>query len=402
MNKIFLTAICLIAVVFASNAQEEEFDAYKISPISATYGKKGLNLKSESGNFTSNIGIRMQFRFYTPFDADPRSIPGFATNVRPTIRIRRARLKMKGNAWQPYLKYNFEYDFPTSTLLNAFMRIEKWKGFSAIVGQCKIPYSRERVISSASQTLVERSLVNRAFTVDRQIGVTLYGNFGAERVANFSYWAGIYTGTGILGSINDDDNMMYMGRFQWNFAGKPIDIGEPDSKIDDPDHFRGSIALAGVTNISPYTRFSSSGGSQVDVFSSGDPGQYKVDQLEEDLVIKFKGISLLQEFHYKVIDDLINDTEIQMKGVFAQVGIFPGYLINGMTKKLQFAVRYGYDDENTAASDSQYRDEFIIGANYYMNGFRHRLQTDFTVTNLHTPVETLHARRFRIQWDITF
>ena len=404
MNKIFLTALCFVAVIFNSFSQEKP-EAFKSSPVTATYSDKGLELKSASGNFSSSVGIRFQFRFFTPYDADPRSIEGFTTDVRPTFYIRRARLKIKGHAWRDYLKYNFEYDFPTSTLLNAFMKVEKWKGFNVMIGQYKAPFNRERVISSAEETMIERSIVNRAFTIDRQLGSTFYGNFGAESVANFSYWASVYTGVGILGTVNDDDNMMYAGRFQWNFAGSPIDIGESDSKVSENDGLRGAIAFAAATNISPYTRFSSSGGGFLDPFEEflrGEPGQYKVDQWAEDLVLKYKGLTLLQELHIKTVDDRVNDLIIDMRGIFGQVGFYPGYFFDGVTKKLQFAFRYAYDDENTSDNVTTYRDEWTFGVNYYLNGFRNRLQTDFSLTNLHLPDQTINASRFRIQWDITF
>ncbi len=399
-KKAFLT---LAAIFFAlvTYCQENNPSDEK-GKVVARYDKNGLNIESTDGFFSLQPELRFQFRFYSSFDSNPRSADGFHADKRPSIIIRRARLKAKGHVGKEFIKYDFEYELAASRLLNANLKFEKWRGFSARIGQYKVPYNRERDISSGKQTLIERSIVNRAFTIDRQVGITIYGNFGAESIANFDYIAAVYTGTGLLSLANDDSNMMYMGRFQWNFIGEPIPTSESDSDRKGNEAPRGSIALAGATNISPYTRFSSGGGGLLDAFLRGEPGQYKVDQVVQDFMFKYKGISVLQELHYKKINDRIDNVDRNMRGYFVQVGFFPGYVIDGITKNLQFAFRIANNDENISEDEEQYRDELTFGVNYYFNGFRNRLQTDFSLLDLHTPDEIHSTQRFRIQWDISF
>ena len=91
--------------------------------------------------------------------------------------------------------------------------IEKWEWLSFKVGQWKVEYSRERRISSGEQQMVDRSIINRPFTVDRQQGVEVYGRLKGKGVADFNYWAAALTGTG-RGNVNNDDNhLMYFGDF---------------------------------------------------------------------------------------------------------------------------------------------------------------------------------------------
>ncbi|NJN69247.1 MAG: hypothetical protein HC801_02365 [Nitrospira sp.] len=92
-----------------------------------------------------------------------------------SFRIRRARIKVGGHGFVPWLKYYVEYDWLSNTLLDYRLDIAKFKWATLRVGQWKIDYNRERVDSSGAQQFVERSIVNAPFTLDRQIGARLGG-----------------------------------------------------------------------------------------------------------------------------------------------------------------------------------------------------------------------------------
>ncbi len=61
-------------------------------------------------------------------------------------------------------------------------------------------------------------------------------------------------GTGRGAKENDDTNLMYMLRTQWNFLGSPLKFSGSD--IEYHEKGTGLLALAAVTNRSPYTSFS--------------------------------------------------------------------------------------------------------------------------------------------------
>ena len=77
-----------------------------------------------------------------------------------------------------------------------------------------------------------------------------YGNIDGGGAANFNYWAEILTGSGRGGAVGDDENLMYMGRLQWNPNGKELGFSGSDLKFH--EKFVGSVAIAGVTNTSKY------------------------------------------------------------------------------------------------------------------------------------------------------
>lgn len=60
-----------------------------------------------------------------------------------------------------------------------FYRANKWLrvGF----GQTKLPGNRQRQVSSANLQLVERSIANNNFTLNRDKGVWFYSNFKINR-----------------------------------------------------------------------------------------------------------------------------------------------------------------------------------------------------------------------------
>src|SRR5690606_12405886 len=116
-------------------------------------------------------------------------------------------------------------------LLDYRVMFEKWDWFKFKVGQWKIEYSRERSISSGKQSLVDRSLINQYFTLDRQQGVTIYGNVGNNRLANFSYWAAVLTGAGRSATTNPTNDLMYSARLQWNFTGEEMIMEGSDTEI---------------------------------------------------------------------------------------------------------------------------------------------------------------------------
>src|SRR5690606_28120780 len=148
--------------------------------------------------------------------------------------------------------------------------------FKIKVGQWKTYYNRERVISSGKQQMVDRSILNRPFTLDRQQGIEFYGRVFPETLADFTYHLSILTGAGRGATENDDGNLMYVGRLQWNMFGRELEMTGSDLKFHEKP--TGLIAFAGATNRSPYTRFSQSGGGELTGFEVGVPGQYRVNQ----------------------------------------------------------------------------------------------------------------------------
>ncbi len=361
---------------------------------------KGFILKTEDGNYEMQIAARLQLRFALPDDQDPITFADFRNQDQRVFKINRARLKVGGHAYQPWIKYYFEYELSRSLLLDYRVMIEKWPWMSFKAGQWKVEFTRERFISSGEQQMVDRSLLNRKFTVDRQQGVEVYGNLNAGGIANFNYWAAILTGMGLGATQNDDSKMMYFGRFQWNFLGRPVPFSGGDLKISSKP--AGIIAIAAVTNTSPYTRFSTSGGGNLSGFEGTNDAQYTVKQYQVETAFNYKGFSWSSEFHRKNVYDNFDEISTDLGGFYIMAGYFPYQLINFWPEPLEIASRYAVINPDLSIDSNKQR-EFAVAFNWFFVEHKNKLTaelTRFTFEDKDLPQD--NELRFRLQLDISF
>ncbi len=378
--------------------------ALLVQPVTAQqpsvgHGSRGFFIESADGMWRTELQFRMQFRFSSPFDGEPTSAGAF-DGESASFDIRRARLKVGGHGWQPWLSYYFEYDVASSSLLNWTLEIEKNPKASVRFGQWKAFYTRERIVSSGRQQFVDRSIVNRPFTIDRQMGVSLYGRLGEGSASDFNYWVSAFTGMGRGVRANDDQNLMYMARLQWNPLGRDVPFASGDlDRSADPAL---SIAVAGVTNRSACTRFSGSGCGSLTGFAA-DPGRYEVNQALIETAFLYDGFSWTQEFHLKKIDDRQLDAQTDLTGNYVQIGYFPSGLIEDFPEELELAARWAFFRPDNDVDDNRY-DEVSVAANWFFGGHSNKLTTEVTWLDATFQPGDVNesATRFRLQWDIQF
>ncbi len=392
---------------------DEEF------PVKVSHGKKGFRFESKDGNWQTNLQWRAQLRYTTPTTGDPRSLGNFTTGIsKNTFEARRLRMKIGGHGFRPWLGYYFEVDLqPTrdsdDSGANASSRVidwritaDKWDWLALRLGQWKIDYNRERVDSSGRQQFVERSIANRIFTIDRQVGAQIRGRLFKETPADLRYWAGVFTGEG-RGVRNDDEDLMYMGRLQWNFLGRDLKWRQTD--VERTKKPTGSLSFSAATNTGRCTRWSSSGCGNLSGFASpatASDGQYKVEQVSQGFAFKYNGLSIQEELHWKSIDDTANNTTSDLTGGYVQAGYFFHELLPSIPKELEFAARYAFVNEpnsgNIAIDNT--REEFTLGANWFFAGHNNKVTLDYSHLTLDDGVANrdVNDDRFRVQWDVSF
>lgn len=392
-------AACLALHGGALRAQElPEKDSARRALV--RYGAKGMELRTRDDKFLLQVQSRLQFRFSTPEDQDPVTFDDFQGEKRATFAINRARLKVGGHAFKPWLKYYWEYELSQSNLLNYTISIEKWEWLRFQVGQWKVEYTRERRISSGEQQMVDRSVINREFTVDRQQGVEVSGRLKGKGVADFNYWAAVATGTGRGSRLNDDGHLMYFGRLQWNFLGRYLDFEGSD--LERHEKPVGVLAVSGITNRSPFTRFSQAGGGSLEGYEDGAPGQYRVNQANIETAFQYKGFSWQSEIHWKqIIDKLNNDATDNLHGYYLQAGYFLHGTVPWWPEPLEVAARFAGYMPNREADQTKKR-EASAAANWFFNGHKNKLTAEVSYFKYdktgNIPADEL---RFRLQWDIS-
>ena len=430
--KTLVVALSALAVCGSATAQVGAVPGGEDgSVLKASYGSKGFRLESADGNFQTNLQWRAQLRVTSPYRSDPRQLDDLDGDE-ITAEARRLRMKIGGHGFQPWLKYYFEVDLqPTrssdDSSSKASARVIDWridlaksKAFGIRLGQWKIDFNRERVDSSGRQQFVERSIINRTFTIDRQVGVSFRGHLNEGTHKDLKYYAGVFTGEG-RGVSNDDDNLMYAGRLQWNFLGRDLALRQTD--VERTEKPTASLAIGGATHTGKATRWSSSGGGNLDGFSSvsnAGTGQYKVDQVVAEFAYKYKGFSTQHEYHWKNIEDQTlaagaTGKDNDLEGFYSQAGYFFSEIWDSFPEQLELAARYAWlrepNEGNTDPANfitplafENERKEFTVGANWFFNGHNNKVTLDYSKLSIEDGAlaQSQSDNRVRLQWDVSF
>ena len=370
------------------------------------YRGKGLEIghKGKTSSY-AKVGIRSQLRLSSPFASAPRKESHFASEDENDFRFRRARFKVDGHLLTPWINYKFEHDLVGGRILDARMTIAKYEWLQFRFGQWKADYSRERMDSSGKQQFVERSIVNRAFTVDRQKGAMILGRLMKGKWSDSTYYVGAFAGNGRgFRRRNDleheDGAPMLIARYQWNFLG--VDPGRSGSDLDYHHDPAAAIAVGTTTNRSRFTRFSGSGGGQMDGFELGAPGQYSLKQYLAEFHVKFRGLAIQHEYHTKRIRDNVNITTMNMRGAYVAAGYFFHHMFKRVPKQLELGTRYAFVDPNIGTGGNLQKEvSFLV--NWFFDGHGNKLTLDTSRYRLGRVGDVpLKDVQVRVQWDVSF
>jgi hypothetical protein len=360
------------------------------APEPAYTPHQGFTLRQ--GDSELRIKLRGQFRYSQPFVADPVSETDFLGDDAHLFEVNRARMKV--GASHDALAIAMEYALRAGTLLTleANYTIAPWLKLRG--GQWKVRYSRERVVSSAKQQLVDRSIANRAFTLDRQQGVSIFGGFGSD--TDFQYWFSVLMGTGRVASIPIRANPMLLARLQWNAAGGGVPFVSSDTELS--QELQLSIAVAAATFQSRYTRYSTAGGGQLTSFGFDD-ASYRVHQALLESAARWKGLSWQQELHAKLVRNRDTGRETVLFGGYGAIGFFPHAAWDAVPKALEFAVRYASVGELRELRS--FTHEGSTALNWFFAGHANKLTAELSLFDVSADrALEVEGWRFRLQWEV--
>ena len=389
---------------------ESRFDAQldaRISEMVASMAKTDANVTYKRGSgfvfttaddkFQLQLGGRIQSRFTAEFPSGGGNKYNFS--------IPRARVWLKGHAFEPWWKYKLQFDVAgdeadtkvsfasppaaaplsgtfSSTnrlaeLKDAYGEFAKWKAFSVRFGQYKVPYSRQQLVSSGSQEFVERSIVDKAFVPGRDIGLMVFGTAGGEKQDLFEYYAGMFNGEG-ENKKNNDRGFMWAGRVAINPFG-----GVKYSEVDFADSdFRMQAGL----NAWYHDNDGGTGSNAMDQYSFGG-----------DLTAIWHGIYATGELHHRKNRMPAPTPNATLTGWFAQAGymVVPGTLDVG----LRWArVNYANDP-----SGRNYMREILGVLGYYFDDHNLKLQADVGKVETGMVAGTKSSEwRLQVQFQIIF
>jgi phosphate-selective porin OprO/OprP len=362
----------------------------------ADRGSRGIFIESADGIWSTALQFRLQFRISNPYDSDPNDLGDFDTETTNTA-IRRARMKVNGRGFQPWLAYYMEFDVGSASLLNYELKVEPSPRFNFKVGQWKANYTRERIVSSGRQLTVDRSLINRPFTIDRQQGLSIYGHLAEGTAGDLNYWVSAFTGMGRAGTRNDDTDLMYMGRLQWSPLGNQVPFRSGDNARSEEAQF--SLAIGANTNNSPCTRFSGSGCGTLEGYSSD--GDYRVQQAMFETAFHYRGFSWAQEYHWKNVRDNDTSAETELTGNYVMVGYFPSELIEGVPEPLELGFRWSEFRPDDSVDASDWR-ELTFAVNWFFADHDNKITAEYALFRAQQATSERNDGRVRLQWDIQF
>ena len=399
INKIFLSVLCVLFISLNINAQQTN---------APKFGKGLFNLKGKDSTWTMKVGMRFQTLATSGWDVN-----GGLNNPSASMLIRRSRLKFDGFAYSPKLKYKLELGLSNRDMSGASAftsnspryildAVLKWNfsgNFVLWAGQTKLAGNRERVVSSGDLQMVDRSLLNSRFNIDRDIGLQLRHHFNltdtfiVKEVFSISQGEGRNVTTGNLGGHQ------YTSRLEilpfGNFASKG-DYRGSDLK------FETSPKLAiGVTydfNNNAVKNRSNQGSYMIN-----DTGFYEtnISTLFVDAMYKHKGFSLMAEYASRdAADPYAKNSDGSLTGAEVQVGnginVQSGYLLS---KTVELSTRYTNIALNKSITGKGSENQYTLGLSKYIAGHKLKVQTDLSYTDIGFKTNQL---LYRVQVDIHF
>lgn len=328
---------------------------------------KGFYFRTRDDKFFMRMTGRIQMRYgYT--DRDNES----GEEDDSSFMIRRSRLKWDGYAYN-HFDYKIELalrsqgtkstDTDDGDRAKAVELIDWWAEYKKYpfakirFGQWKVPFNRQRVVSSANLQMIDRASSQDEFNMDRQVGAMVSGDLFGKKL---EYYAGMFNGNGRNESENDNNEHLYIFRASYNpFGGYGKGIGEKESDLDWSEtpkaHISGAVAFD----------------SAADESITLDSGKVTMADVDRTSVVaeygfKYKGFSTSAEAYWRKYDD-IGGKSIIDKGFFVQGGYFL------IPKHLEIAGRYSLVDFDNRRETDAVR-ETALGINYFWAGHSKKLQ----------------------------
>jgi hypothetical protein len=341
--------------------------------VDASFGK-GVTIHSADESLSLNLRGRMQLR------ATVLDTPEDGQDATTEVGVRRLRLAFAGHAFSPKLTYKIQLAFSNLDtepdlrlpLRDAYITWEPLRDVSFHAGQKKVAYGRQRVTSSSSLQMVDRSIVIGELNLDRDVGLEVFSKDLFGLGGHLGYVLGVYGGDG-RNRLGREHGLLYAARIEGRPFGKFQDHVEADMAWETKPRL--SLGLGAAYNQNTNRPRSTTGTP----YASGD---FDYLHLGADLVFKFSGFSLQGEVMIRKADrdsrvvDMNGEASTirarSARGAYVQAGQM-------LLDEVEVTARYGRfeplgDDGDPTLVRS---DELGGGLNYYVSGHDLKVQGDY-------------------------
>lgn len=236
--------------------------------------------------------------------------------------IRRARLRFESVVWDPRFKVNVQLSFSRgdldyenaefpNVLRDATVSFQATPHLVLMGGQTKLPGNRQRVVSSGEQQFTDRSIVNGAFTIDRDMGLwATYSRTAAGAPVILS--AAITSGEG-RSVQTGNPGLSYTGRVEVHPLGAFTAGG---------DNYEGDLAREPAPKLAlgltlNHNEQAERAGGQLGKFLY-EPRDQQV--LLADALLKFRGFAAAVEHGHRWARDPITTDGVSTRAILAGSG----------------------------------------------------------------------------------
>tara|TARA_B100001057_G_scaffold117054_1_gene115634 strand:- start:1346 stop:2461 length:1116 start_codon:yes stop_codon:yes gene_type:complete len=327
------------------------------------FGKGIINLKSKDDSWTTKVAFRFQTRYDGEFDFSDSSFSDRAY-------VRRARIKGHGYAFSPKVQYKFEYDVHNGQVLDAVIKWNFAGNWNLWFGQTKMPGNIERVFSSQKLQLVDRSLLNKYFTLDRDAGFQLRHKLNLGETFLVRSKLAVSQGEG-LNRKNMSSGNSYTGRIELlpfgNFTKKG-DYFASDLKREETPKLMLSVTY-------DYNDNATRQGGQMGNDIAGSTRD--LQSIQADAHFKYRGLSFFGEYANRVTTDGSPENDLgEVYHTGSALNLQGGYLFKN---NWELAGRYTQVDFEEATGLDNFT-QLTVGFSKYVVGHNLKIQGDFGIT----------------------
>ena len=401
MNNKLLFLIVTLIINYNLQAQE-------ISDTS--FGKGLVNFVAKDSTFSVKFAPRFQVRSMSSWDHNGDIYESPEHN----FIVRRARLKFDGFAYNKNLIYKIELGLSNRDVsgANAFNRntpryildaVIKWKfakNWEFWAGQTKLPGNVERVVSSGNLQLIDRSLLNSRFNIDRDLGIQIRhkSNLGGTFLTREKF--SISQGEGRNVTEGNEGGLQYTARLELlpfgAFKSKG-DYSQSDLKREE----KSKLMLGFTYNFNEEAVRER--GFAGDYMVRSDETIYGTDQttIFIDAMYKFNGFSFMGEYAKRTADnEIATETDgVTPTGDIVLTGnalnLQAGYLFKN---NYEVAGRFTTVDYESVTSKLPTK-QYTLGFNKYVVGHKLKIQSDISYTTLDGDANNI---TFRLGFDLHF
>jgi len=401
MNNKLLFLIVTLIINFNLQAQE-------ISDTS--FGKGLVNFVAKDSTFSVKFAPRFQVRSMSSWDHNGDIYESPEHN----FIVRRARLKFDGFAYNKNLIYKIELGLSNRDVsgANAFNRntpryildaVIKWKfakNWEFWAGQTKLPGNVERVVSSGNLQLIDRSLLNSRFNIDRDLGIQIRhkSNLGGTFLTREKF--SISQGEGRNVTEGNEGGLQYTARLELlpfgAFKSKG-DYSQSDLKREE----KPKLMLGFTYNFNEEAVRER--GFAGDYMVRSDETIYGTDQttIFIDAMYKFNGFSFMGEYAKRTEDnEIATETDgVTPTGDIVLTGnalnLQAGYLFKN---NYEVAGRFTTVDYESVTSKLPTK-QYTLGFNKFVVGHKLKIQSDISYTTLDGDANNI---TFRLGFDLHF